>query len=284
MSTINPVTLATLFLQLPYADVTPRDRQVARRYLSLVNRRRILVKTMRRAERRARRETLLGQIPFTAPLSVAGASSLVIVHAEGLKRRGIPIAFERDEKNQHRGTSIDDAVQAVEVETGAPVGELELLAMYEEFMIAADVRNNPQRRLARIPRLIERIQSEARDLEEKMVNALRASDVARAEPIFTVVLARVLLTEAMDRSQKARKGRAVVVGCGKSGLAIDGQPMPSIWFRGNGLAVLDPRSICALLPSPAARSSASAAGWRTGPPGRPMRVSRSRTTSRRLRG
>jgi hypothetical protein len=246
MCSLNFVTVALIFVTLPDADVAPRDRRIARRYLSLVNRRRILVKAMRRAERRARRETLLGQIPFTAPLSVAGCSSRVIVQAENMRTRGIPIAFELDDKKQHRGTSIDDAVQAVEVETGAAVGELELLELCEAYVMASRIENNPQRRLARIPRLIERIQSEARGLEEQMVNALRAGDVAREAPMFTVVVDRCLLVEAMERSQKARKGRAVVVGCGKR-FAIDGQPLPSIWFRGEGLAVLDRRSISAVL-------------------------------------
>src|SRR4051812_31702900 len=79
VTSLNPITLALVIIQLPDADVSPEDRKVARRYLAVVNRRRILAKAKRRAERRARRETVLGQLPFTAPLSVAGGSSALVV-------------------------------------------------------------------------------------------------------------------------------------------------------------------------------------------------------------
>ena len=88
---------------------SPKYGAAARRYLSLARRERELQRAARAQHNHARSaanaDHPLTQIRFAPPLSVAGCSSPVVVRAEGLAHRRIPVAFERDEKGRHRGTT-----------------------------------------------------------------------------------------------------------------------------------------------------------------------------------
>jgi hypothetical protein len=139
-----------------------------RRYLDV---RRQLFELRRRygaAQQESRDQNPLAEIGFTSPLSIAGeTSSFVIVRAEGMAVRNIPVAVDLDAKGKHLGTSMEEVREKLK-ESGAPRTDADILDLYERYVLAQP--GNEQDR--KIPEAIQALRAERKQLEELIVKLL----------------------------------------------------------------------------------------------------------------
>src|SRR5438046_2728632 len=103
-----------------------------RRYLILCRRERTIRAALKAAKLEDKKNNVLSSIEFTAPLSVHGESSAVVVRAENMNLRKIPVALDLDEKGEHRGTSME-TVRTRLVAAETPMDDFAILAAYEDY-------------------------------------------------------------------------------------------------------------------------------------------------------
>lgn len=215
----------------------------AKRYLQTVRRRRVLKEGIQLAAADAMRNNPLALISFVPPLSVAGCNSNVIVRAEKMRMDGVPIAIEKDGKNRHRGTPIDDVIDALHAETETLYGELHVLDMYRQSIMGhpSRLQFHSEPRFRKIPRLLLRLDRERVDLEDVLRRViLKEYD----DSLFTATVDALSLRSAIIDSRES-----VVVGCDGKQIRIDGKPVRTSRARGRGLATVAVRNLRSLAAS-----------------------------------
>ena len=212
----------------------------ARRYLTVLKRQAKLQGGIEEAEAVAREDSVLTEVGFIPPLSVAGCSSDVVVRAEKMSLDEVPLLTEPEAKGQHCGTHVADVIHAIHRATGRKYSEREVLEMYGKLMIAHPKRlaRHPIRRYAVIPTLVERLETERKALEL----TLRAHVVSEYdETRFSVGL------HGNDLASAIAGREWVVVGCTPGGVRLNGTPVPSLRQQGCGLAVLATKDLQSLI-------------------------------------
>lgn len=242
---VNFETLAQSMLRLPVDQIGVDKHDLARQYIRIIRRGRILKRGIPEAQRYARLSNPLHEIRFRPPLSVAGVTdSAVIVRAENLAQLGVPIAMEFDARGKHRGVPLDEVVTAMEAETGQEWGPIGIMDLYRQLMSGhpALIETNTEPRYRKIPRLINRNAVRRAHIERQLTDAFQAEASPQSTPIFTVLVARDVLAAAL-----AGATRPVVLGFGKAGLRFSGITLPHVWGSGSGGAVLARRDLRAFL-------------------------------------
>jgi hypothetical protein len=230
---------------------------IGRRYLQIMARRQKLRDIVKEIRERDRQQSVLSTVGFKPPLSVAGCCSDTIVRAEGLALRKIPVAFELDAKARHRGTSIDELAQALEVETGGEWTERAILEEYAKFMqtYGRALSEHSDRRFARIPRYFKISRSERDALESRLMLLLGDKDPR----IFSVAVRRNDLMAAVHD-----KSGPVVLGC-RERLKVGHEPVITSWVYGGGMCVVaaeDLISFCSQVPEDSIVTiTAELSGW-----------------------
>jgi hypothetical protein len=233
--------LVSLCRDLARVDRAP---YVATRYMELRRRRRVLNKAVRKVRRQCALSNPLWHVLFQPPLSIAGqTSSLVICHADGLSLKKIPIARQLDSKGFHRGTSIDDAREGLEVELGRDVSHSEVLGWYQEFMawLPALLPEHPDPKCARLGRHVLAMREDLAIAEELLLAYARAQD----ETIFIAFMLSESLAQALAQIAEpsvvvAFHGSSAMVPLGQtSPVRLNGRyPVLTLWGQGCGLCVL----------------------------------------------
>ena len=233
------------------ARVVVRERpELARRYLHLRRRHKILRAAVRQAHRQAIYNSLLADVGFRPPLSVAGCDSQIVAKAEGLALLGIPVAFDRDGRGRHRGTSAGQILRRLRTRLEKPVSFEALLGLYRAYMAAcpAMLPSHSNRKWSKLPRLLERNRLQLETAENTLLAMCAAR--CRTPSLVTAVTASCTLGTSrfmafVDRDSLARAlidldiGSQAVVGFRAStGLHVNKQWVATLWGRGEGSAVL----------------------------------------------
>lgn len=243
-----------------------RDRpDLARRYLTLCRRRRVLRRGVREAHLEALHKSPLSDVNFRAPLSVAGEASRVVVRAEGLALEGVPVAFELDARGRHRGTPIGVAVERLNrvarLANLAPVTAEEVLGLYRAYMAASPrlLPRHPRKRYAKLPGLLERAGLEMEATQERMLAVYAARDPdptleAAVTASFALGTSRFMVFadrhSLADALAAVPTGAGVVVGYNpRTGLRVNKLAVEMAWGRGEGVAVLRWEDLASLLDS-----------------------------------
>lgn len=213
---------------------------LARRYLAVSGRRRVLVTYYERFRAELRRDHPLALIGFRPPLSAAGQPPDVLEVAAAMNTPQCPIALERDDKGRHRGTSIEDvADQLHQVFPTEQFSPRAVLGFYRTWMVPTDQRlAGHGKRAGRMPKRMLDVALELETLQKCMLDALREPEgVAR----FTCTVLAVNLQIALElcATKDAKRNRKVVLGFDGTHLCLDGKSrFAASSGCGRGLAVV----------------------------------------------
>jgi len=237
-----------------------RDRpDLARRYLALRRRRRVLRRAVRRAHQEAVYGSPLSGFGFRPPLSVAGCDSLIVVKAEGLALLGVPVAFELDGRGRHRGTTVARALRGLQGELGRAATVDELLGYYRAYMAACPrlLASHPNLKWAKLPRLLERNRQQLEAAEQQMLACTHAKDqqatvanavtasIAWETSRFMAFVDRASLDAVLTEIDSMP---AVAVGYSAGGgFRVNARAIATLWGRGEGVAVVCLADLCSLL-------------------------------------
>ena len=212
----------------------------AQRYLTVLKRQAKLRGGIEEAEAAARKDSVLTDVGFIPPLSVAGCTSDVVVRAEKMSLDGVPVMTESDEKGVLRGTHLSRVIHAIQQATGRKYSERQVLELYRKFMIAHPKRlgHHPVKRYAVIPKQLARLEAEQEGLELKLAAHVISE---YNETRFCVGLHGDDLAAAIARREW------IVVGCTPGGVRFNGTPVPSLRQQGCGLAVLATKDLRSLI-------------------------------------
>lgn len=219
-------------MKLPYREIAmllighQEHTELAERYLALRKR----VKTLRRSESQIGAFSPLSQCGIKPPLSVAGESSDIIVRAEGLQLKGIPVFFDVDDEGRHLGFTIHEAQCKVVARWRQEVTPTQILDMYEELV-------SPEER-AKIRDEIRKCKEEMAVLEKQIMEVMTDIDFKQtgrklmafppANILYAAVNVAILNAIWKDRDWRSLviafhgdtlrvNGIRVAVGCGKGG-------------------------------------------------------------------
>lgn len=211
------------------------------RYLQVCRESRELRKALHAARDQARANSPLASIDFTAPLSVAGESSAVVVRAENMAFRKVPVALDLDEKGQHRGTPME-AVRARLMETGQPRDDLEILMLYERYTRGEPLPEEFNDYPARIKSLAE----ERKLLEDLIVKLLDHPKYNTRR--FMVVVERGHLADVVERIEP-KPDHELIMSYGGEGkdFRINGNPMPVLMGEKAGAETVYLADLCSVL-------------------------------------
>ena len=222
--------------------------ELARRYLALCRRRKVLRSGVREAQGLATHKSPLADVGFRPPLSVAGCrDSLVVVKAEGIALAGVPVAFDLDGRGRHRGTPVERVAGRLGVSAD------EVLDLYQAYMAACPrlLAGHPKRRYARLPRLIDTVRRQMGEAEQALLVAYAERE--REPTLELAVTASCVLgtsrfmvfahpdslAGALEAAERAKSSLGVVVGYSQSDcFRVDKRPVATAWGRGAGVAVL----------------------------------------------
>lgn len=229
---------------------------LAKRYISVLRRRRALKRGEQEALALGRDDNPLTRICFTPPLSIAGqVGHRAAIEAEMMMKRGVPLATELDPRGLHRGTSLGDVTDQLRRRTGKDYNELEILNLYQAMMSGHPklLQFHPTRRYRVIPALAKRLEGERNDLECRLHQALMSQDGR----IFAACVPVPALAGALDAGSDS-----VVVGYAGSQLKVNGTAIQTLWGCGKGLAVLGVDDLRTLLVSDTVTIETNLAGWK----------------------
>jgi hypothetical protein len=236
--------------------------ELARRYLALRRRRKVLSAAARAAHREAVYESPLADVRFRPPLSVAGCDSLIVVKAQALTVIGVPVAFERDAKGRHRGTPVSLALHRLTRALDRAVSVDELIALYQQYMRASPrlLGSHPIRKWAKLPWMIAHNREQLEAAEQQMLACLHARE--REATCANAVTASVLwgtsryiafvdrrsLGEVLTALDSSEPFEAVVAGFRPgTGLRLNKRAVVTVWGRGEGTAVLRVKDLGSLV-------------------------------------
>ncbi|HZL34217.1 MAG TPA: hypothetical protein VFC78_02840 [Tepidisphaeraceae bacterium] len=184
-------------------------RSLGRRFLALSQRSKVLSKAL--SEPPA--DNPLSLVKFHSPLSVAGQPSSIIVRAERLKMRGMPVALELDDRGVHRGEPLWRLAEKLQRALGRPVRDTEILEWYERWV----------GRSSRIAKRLERASAEIRRLTPALNDAvaamcgIRFALVMEADGLAEAV---TICTLAMVKNRQERE--SIVIGFDGTSLRLNG--------------------------------------------------------------
>jgi hypothetical protein len=211
-----------------------------RRYLLLCRRERLIRDAYKQAVEATRQSNPLTEIGFAAPLSVHGEASYVVVRAENMTHRGLPVAFDLDEAGKHRGTPFDEVRRKL-AEAGAPRDDAEILKLYELYL-----KPVPAPKFQKAPAALARVTAERRRIEGLIISLLDHPKYNTRR--FMVVVERDELAEVLARVQPAADRVLIVsfAGPGKE-LVVDGNRVPVMTGERAGAQTVWMADLCGML-------------------------------------
>jgi hypothetical protein len=179
----------------------------AKRYLDLMSREKRLKRARMAAVKDALGSTPLAGIrDFRFPLCVADCDSLTIVRAEGLLLKKVPIAIDRDGSGGHRGFPLHEVMLRLREQGYPGVTEIQVLDWYEQATRSHPdrLREHPEKRLAKIPLLLDRLEIMRRRMEQHILPALvqEFNEEFDAKRRFTVIVPIRAFRAAIGRVER----------------------------------------------------------------------------------
>jgi len=186
----------------------------------------VLRGAVKRVRRECRQNNPLARIALVPPLCVAGESSIVIVRAEGLRLRGVPV-----ETSPGEGSPLAIIKERLRI-IGHSLCSETVLHLYGQLMAWQHdaLPHHPDRRIARIPTLTRTIRTERAGLEGRLREYVRRFD----SRTFSVAVA----CERLSTVLREIKSPWVLLGyAGQGVLRVAGQYDVAVgWGQGCGLA------------------------------------------------